>query len=164
MTIVTSKKTYNSVIEMFEDFNLHFNWFERNIEIPFHRYIWNHVRDFYYGLMHLPGNIRKWGKFVWYDRDWEYIYTLQALEIKCRAQAKCLEKGSGVNCKRYAKQALECADALKRLTEDKYIDYTTIVDKSKEDVKLAFDNEQKMIRQDMGIVKTQFSNIKKWWD
>ena len=163
MVVKTDTKEYATVQEWVDDMNAGFNWFERNIEFPFHRLICNHVRDFYYGLMHLPGNIRKWGSFVWYDRDWEYVYTLQALEIKCRAQAKCLEKGSGVNSKRYAKQALDCADALKRLTEDKYIDYTKIV-KNKEDVKLAFDNEQKMIRQDMGIVKTQLSNVRKWWD
>ncbi len=160
---MSDNKRYNSVTEMFEDFNVHFNWFERNIEIPFRRHIWNHVRDFYYGLMHLPGNIRKWGSFVWNDRDWEYTYTLQALEIKCRAQAKCLENGHGVNSKRYAKQALECADALKRLMDDKYIDYSKII-KSKEEYENAFDNERKLIRQDMGIVKTQLSNIKKWWD
>ena len=163
MSIKTDKKEYATAQEWFADMNASLNWFERNIEIPFYRHIWNHVRDFYYGLRHLPGNIRKWGSFVWYDRDWEYVYTLQALEIKCRAQAKCLEKGSGVNSKRYAKQALDCADALKRLIEDKYVDYTKEY-KTKEDYQRAFDYEEKMVRQDLGTVKTQISNIRKWWD
>ena len=101
--------------------------------------------------------------FVWNDRDWDWTFTLQALEIKCRAQAKCLEKGNGVNSKRYAKQALDCAEALKRLRSDEYIDYTKEF-KSKEECQSAFDNEKKMFKQDMGIVKTQLSNIRYWWD
>lgn len=156
---------FNSVEEWMESMTSRLNWFERNIEIPFYRYFWNYVRDFYYGLLHLPGNIRKWGKFVWNDRDWDSHYTLEALEIKCRAQAKCLVKGYAENCELYAKHALECADALKRLREDEYVDYHfDTTPRTKEMYEDIFKEHEEKRNADLKIVNDSFNEIRSWWD
>lgn len=164
MTIKTDKKQYSTVQEWFDDMGSNFNWFERKIEIPFHRYFWNYVSDFYYGLIHLPGNIRKWGKFVWNDRDWDSCYTLEAFEIKCRAQANCLKKGYAENSELHAQQALDCAEAIKRLRMNEYIDYR--FEPNKPDV--ACENLEteyfEKRNADLEIVRKSFENIGSWWD
>lgn len=155
---------YDSVEDWMQSISGRLNWFERNIEIPFYRYFWNHVRDFYYGLRYLPKNIKKWGKFVWYDRDWDSCYTLEAMEIKCRAQAKCLVKGYAENSELYAKHALECADALKRLREDEYIDYRfelKVQLKTFDDVQKEYEEKRNA---DLEIVRKSFAEIGRWWD
>lgn len=155
---------FNSIEEWMQSVSSRLNWFERNIEIPFYRYFWNPISNFYYGLLHLPSNIRKWGKFVWYDRDWDSHYTLEAMEIKCRAQAKCLVKGYAENSELYAKHALECADALKRLREDEYIDYRfelKVQVKNFDDVQKEYEEKRNA---DLEIVRKSFAEIGRWWD
>ena len=78
------------------------------------------IRDFYYNMLHLKGNLKKWAVFVFNDRDWDYCYSMEALEIKCRAQAESLKNGLGDNDKQHAQEALELADALRRLINDDY--------------------------------------------
>jgi hypothetical protein len=164
MPIKTDKKEYTTVQEWFDDMGSKFNWFERNIEIPFYRYFWNYVREFYYGLIHLPGNISKWGKFVWNDRDWEYAYTLEALEIKCRAQANCLKKGYAENSELHAQQALDCEEALKRLRMDEYVDYRLEISGNKRDATDVMKEYSDKRNVDLEIVHKSFENINRWWD
>ena len=71
-------------------------------------------------MLHLKGNLKKWAVFVFNDRDWDYCYSMEALEIKCRAQAESLKNGLGDNDKQHAQEALELADALRRLINDDY--------------------------------------------
>jgi len=156
---------FDSVEEWMQSISSRLNWFERNIEIPFYRYFWNHVKEFYYGLKHLPGNIRKWGKFVWYDRDWDSYYTLEAFEIKCRAQAKCLVNGNAENSELYAKHALDCAGALKRLREDEYVDYHFgSVPRTKEMYEAIFKEHEEKRTADLKIVSDSMNEIRSWWD
>lgn len=155
---------FNSVEEWIENRYTRFNWFERNIEIPFYRYFWNYVTNFYYGLRHLPGNIRKWCKFVWYDRDWDSCYSMEALEIKCRAQAKYLLHGNAEDSELYAQHALECADALKRLREDEYIDFHNELVKNNwnpDGIQQKYEEKRNV---DLEIVKKSFAEMPKWWD
>ena len=63
----------------------------------------------------------RWGKFVWYDRDWDWSFTLEAFEIKCRYQGINLSTyGNAVDSKERAEQCFACADALKRMREENY--------------------------------------------
>ena len=156
---------FDSVEDWMKSISSRLNWFERNIEIPFYRHFWNHVTEFYYGLKHLPGNIKKWGKFVWYDRDWDSCYTLEALEIKCRAQSKYLENGNADGCEIYAVHALDCADALKRLRESEYIDYHyelhAPIKRSGDEIEKEFNDKRNA---DLEIIRRSFEEIGAWWD
>lgn len=126
------------------------------------------VVDVYYDLYHLPRNIRKWGMFVLKDRDWDYSFTLKALEIKCRAQARLIgEKGNAIDSNKRAKRILECAEALKRLSDDDYVAHWY------EDNSMSFlvenalkirKEEQDAIKKDLSIVKKSIGNIHDWWD
>lgn len=125
--------------------------------------------EWYYNLYHLPRNIRKWGLFVLRDRDWDYSYTLKALEIKCRAQARLIgEKGQAVNAKKTAKQILECAEALKRLADDDYvshwIDENTTMSFVVGNAMKIRKEEYDAIKKDLAIVKKSIGNIHGWWD
>jgi len=159
-----SVKKYTNMQEWLDELQSKLNWFERNIEIPFYRHIWNPVRDFYYGLIHLPGNIRKWAKFVWTDRDWDYEHTLEAMEIKCRAQAKLLKTyAHAENSEKYGNEALACAEALKRIRLDDYFS-----DMLGEFNKALPENFHEMyeakMNEDIQIVKDSFDKIRHWWD
>ena len=155
---------FDSVEDWMNSISSRLNWFERNIEIPFYRHFWNHVTEFYYGLKHLPRNIKKWARFVWYDRDWDSYFTLEAFEIKCRAQAKCLNNGHAENSEIYAKHAFECAEALKRLREDEYVDFHykfTTTKLNVDEIEMEYNNKRNA---DIEIIKKSIDEINYWWD
>ena len=151
-----------TVEEMFKEFEKELTWFEKYIEIPFYVHFWNHIKEFYYNLLHFPSNIRKWARFVWNDRDWNSQYNLEAFEIKCRSQAKHFDDGSEEGAK-ISKEALECAEALKRIREDDYIDFSIPLTESyTPEMVLALYEEKRMT--DIEIVKNAFIVMNKWWD
>lgn len=130
------------------------------IWFPLHRAFVAPLRNFYYNLKHLPKNLTKWARFVWNDRDWDCEHTYEAFEIKCRAQARLLTKhGNAENSQEMASQALECAEALKRLRLHEYIDYEQI-----NNTDLALEKETELRNKDIEIVKKHISNIMNWWD
>ena len=128
------------------------------------------VRDFYYNVKHLRRNLKKWARFVFEDRDWDYRYSMEALEIKCRAQAENLKRGHTVDCQKYSQEALELADALRRLINDDYcLEFFegcyTFEDIKK--VKLP-DNYVEIYMQrrqvDIDIFKNSIDKMFYWWD
>ena len=66
MSFIWDGKKFGTVSELFEHFDSKTTWYEKKIIFPFHRRVINPIKNFYYGLIHLPKNIKKWGKFVWY--------------------------------------------------------------------------------------------------
>jgi hypothetical protein len=83
--------------------------------------MFNSIKTFYYNLIHLPRNLRKWAKFVWTDRDWDWEYLSRAMRIKLDAMIVNNEKFNDcVSAPKNIKRMKDLRDALKRLEEDEY--------------------------------------------
>jgi hypothetical protein len=82
-----------------------------------HTWLWDHVRDIYYGFR----NIIRWTPVIWFDEDSDWSNLADVMEFKLRLMEKEFrERGHNVNSDRDAKQCRICADLLKRLNADDY--------------------------------------------
>lgn len=166
MSFLSDGKKFATVEELFTHFDSEIKWYEKKIIFPFHRRFINPIKNFYYGLIHLPRNIKKWGKFIWYDRDWDYSFTLEAFEIKCRSQGINLSTVDiSVDSKERAEQCFKCADALKRMRDQ---NYTSDIDGLLYDCKISLDDYIKIRderwNKDRDIIKQSIDLIYGWWD
>lgn len=155
---------------MIEKYNNELTWFERRISIPLSRKVIEPIKIFYYDLIHLPGNIKKWGYFVLKDRDWDGVYTLEALRIKCIAQHKSLCRyGSSVDSRVMAKESLELSIVISNIIE-KGGDYITDDEHDRVYVKKVNSFEALMrlrsirAKKDYDKLKEGVSKIMNWWD
>lgn len=143
------------------------------------------VRNIYdifrYDLWHFFGNLWKWRKVLWEDRDWDYIFILKALEFKVRKTGEhLLEHARHTTYKRDSAQCLRVADALKRIIEDDYCkeEWADYYKKYPINFPIAFkDKEEKAlfwlltkkanrlrIKDEKYFFKTFEKYHKNWWD
>lgn len=72
------------------------------------------VRNFFDGV----SNLVTWAPIIWRDRDWDYSFLLDMLEFKLRRMGA--QGFHHVWTEEKAAQVIACADACKRIREDKY--------------------------------------------
>lgn len=159
--IIKSKNCLN--IESFEklckELEDNMTWWDRYIVSPFYQSFWCHVEAIYYGLKHLPGNLKKWAMFVWHDRDWDYSYTLQALEIKCHSQSKSIGLyGNSIDKDKHSEQAKKMAEVLKRLREENYWDDNQPITKEE------YEKGQEERNKDIQYLKDHIEELFTWWE
>ena len=166
MSFIVDGKKLDSVNDFIAYMDSQITWYEKWFFHPYFKWISEPIKNFYYGLIHLPKNIKKWGKFVWYDRDWDYSFTLEAFEIKCRAQGNNLSKyGNAVDSKERAEQCFKCSDALKRMREDNYTsDIDELVYDNKIEYKVWSETHEERLNKDKEIIKQSIDIIQGWWD
>lgn len=82
-----------------------------------HRWLWDHIRDIYWGIR----NIIRWTPVIWFDEDFDWSNLAEVMEFKLRLMEKEFrERGHHVGSDLDAKRCRICSDLLKRLIEDKY--------------------------------------------
>jgi hypothetical protein len=157
-------KSFSSVDEWRKHIESKYTWFEKHIEIPFYQNVWNPISTFYYGLIHLPGNIKRWYKVVWNYRVWDSGYTLDALKVGLEGQLESLEASKirgwcSVHVDRDIKDVKITIELIRRMQEDVYCEKDPVVFKSNHYEKLS-----KVEKQDMELLGEQMKKIRRWWD
>ena len=74
--------------------------------------------DIYCGVR----NLWRWLPVIWFDADFDWMYTARIMEIKLRRLADCMESGYHLHGDRDARQARICAALLKRMMDDNYFE------------------------------------------
>jgi len=90
-----------------------YRWFIWDVK-HLHRRIWTGIK-----------NLWVWFPLVWKDRDWDYDFTLKALQFKLKKQASYLRKhGSHESAERDAELIMTCVRLIDKLqNEDYYQEY-----------------------------------------
>ncbi len=162
--LTNGKKTFKSVDEWIEDMKANETWFEKYIEYPFYQRFWTPLTNFYYGLYHLPGNIKRFFKVVYNYRTWDYQYTLDVLKVALEGQLECLENTkvrgwSHTLVDRDIKDIKITIELIRRIQEDVYCKQEPKVIKNKHYMRLS-----KLEKQDFDMLGKQMKKIGRWWD
>lgn len=68
-------------------------------------------------------NLIRWLPIIWFDADYDWEYIATVLEYKLRRHALLeLERGSHAGSGRHGKQMLVCANLVRRLLADEYVE------------------------------------------
>lgn len=154
-------KTWEDVMKSIKDKE---TWFEKYIEYPLYRHVWTPINNFYYGLYHLPRNIKRFFKVVWNYRTWDYQYTLDILKVALEGQLECLENTktrgwSHTLVDRDIKDLKITIELIRRIQEDVYCEKEPVVIKKNHYKKLS-----ELEKQDFELLGEQLKKIGRWWD
>lgn len=79
------------------------------------------INDFFRNLKYGLRNFWVWSKLIYNDRDWDFVYLYQIIELKLLRMAQLHRKyGVCENAVQVAEELEEAAACLKRLYEDEY--------------------------------------------
>jgi hypothetical protein len=79
------------------------------------------VKYAFYDLKYGIQNLIRWFPIIWNDRDWDWAYMAEMLEVKLRHMAEYTEKyGCHVGSDKNAREQRICAELLRRMREDSY--------------------------------------------
>ena len=159
-------KEFESIDELIDHWESKRTWFEKYIELPFHHKFLNPLRDFYYNLKHLPGNIKRWWPVVWNYRTWDYTFTLHALRTSLEGQLECFynskERGwYHVGIDKDIKKIKVCIELLKRMEKN---DYCLMEYKVFKNEKTKYKRMRMTEQYDVEYLMKLMKNITHWWD
>jgi hypothetical protein len=86
------------------------------------KYAWENVTHIYYDLTGGVKNVFRWIPLIWFDRDYDHAYLSRIMEYKLRRMATVFENGHHTTGKVDAKRCRVCAELLRRLEADDYMD------------------------------------------
>lgn len=86
--------------------------------------MWHKIDDFFrYKLPQGIKNLIRWFPIIWNDRDWDYAYLCILMETKLRQMSENFKNhGHTMGCDKHARQTLVCAEILKKLRDDEYME------------------------------------------
>jgi len=97
-------------------------------------------------------NVIRWTPVIWGDFDWDWEPFAEIMEYKLRRISDCLKDGCSVGSESHARQALICAELLKRLKEDSQAGVTY------------HQHTTRMREWDIMFGKTIGKHLRCWWD
>ena len=132
--------------------------------------LWYRLKYAPYDIRYGVRNLWRWFPLIWRDRDWDWAYLAELMEIKLRRLADCMENGYHVGGERHARQARTCAVLLKRLQEDDYSENAGYDEKSwtrlsRKEARRVIDHAENMAVQDQQYLGRLIAkHLKSWWD
>lgn len=83
--------------------------------------LWHNVSNAYWNVRNGLIQVRRYGRLIWNNRDWDFCFLLDLLEAKFRWMAvECGDLGHHVGSEREGKQLRVCAELCRRIREDSY--------------------------------------------
>lgn len=95
-------------------FSVPYRWLPRTFFLNIRWALW----DIWTGIK----NIIRWTPVVWSDRDDDWAYLAEIMEYKLRRMSKLFKTGHHALHERDARRTLVCAELLKRLRTESYLD------------------------------------------
>jgi hypothetical protein len=143
------------------------SWWDRTT-LPIHRNILNPLRDFYYNLINFPRNLKVWLPFVWTYRNFDYGYSLEALQISLTEQVKCFKSSkehgmASVDVDTIIKDIEIVVCIIKRIREDDYFnaEYDRLYEVNPS---RAFTYHENRRKQDKELLFKKLKKVEQWWD
>ena len=82
------------------------------------------IKNIYYKFIHGLGNLIKWFKIIWNDRDYDYYYILETLKFKLiKLQNRWQKHNYFVGQKKSLKHIKICIFLINRIQEDDYFSF-----------------------------------------
>lgn len=159
-------KNIGEMMKSFEEYEANMSRMDKTLRW-YYCSIWNPISNFWYGLKHLPGNIKRWWSIVWGYRAWDYTYTLKALRVGLEGQLKQFEYANSergwayVGIEKDIHKIKVCINLIDRIVKD---DYCLIEYKVFKNSKFKYERIHWTEKNDIEYLMNTMKNIRQWWD